>query len=47
VLAGEVSAGRRDAAAIGVTSAYPLDSGAEAAQALRTLAARLAAQWHR
>lgn len=52
VLAGQVSAGRREAAAAGVTDAYALvdrvgldKAMAEPAEALRDLAAHLATQW--
>jgi glycerate kinase len=54
VLAGQVSAGRREAAAAGVTDAYALvdrvgleKAMAEPAEALRDLAAHLATQWSR
>jgi len=55
VVAGRVSAGRREAARIGVTGAYSLEEHfgsieqalGEAAEGLRAVAARLARQWSR
>jgi len=48
VLAGQVSVGRREAAAVGVDATYALDDPAGASRAaLVTLAERVARRWGR